>query len=34
MPMAGAGAQVAADHPVSDTEKELREAAGEKPRQE
>jgi hypothetical protein len=34
MPTAGAGAQVAADHPVSETEKELRETAGEKPRQE
>lgn len=34
MPMAGAGAQVAADHPVTETEKELREAAGEKPREE
>jgi hypothetical protein len=34
MPMAGAGAEVAADHVESETEKELRKAAGDKPRQE
>jgi hypothetical protein len=33
MPMAGAGAELAAEHVESETEKELREAAGEKSRQ-
>jgi hypothetical protein len=33
MPMAGAGAELAAEHVESETEKELRETAGEKTRQ-
>jgi hypothetical protein len=33
MPMAGAGAELAGEHPRSETEDELRKASGEKPSQ-